>query len=249
MLKWSLENNVKINEKIRKLRLDNNLTQEEFAEIINVSRSTIALYEKGIRKPDINIVNIICSHFNLSINDFYGDIKINKTYKLKIIVLIFMFISLLMSIVVSAHFIKINNVYGYNIYNDELKVKNSSDICIVKINDKICEKNDGIIYSLNNINILKKENRNIKYLFKRINVSKHIDVNPLKVYLVFDNVYKYLENEINGSYDSDAYVNSKHFIIELPNYNESLSHDNQKGESKKIIDYYLNIINKNKDVS
>ena len=59
---------MKINERIRKIRLDNKLTQEEFGNIINVSRSTVALYERGLRKPDINIISDICKHFNISIN-------------------------------------------------------------------------------------------------------------------------------------------------------------------------------------
>ena len=37
----------------------------------------------------------------------------------------------------SINFIRVTNMYGYNIYNDELKVKNNADIFIVKVNEKI----------------------------------------------------------------------------------------------------------------
>ena len=40
---------------LRKIRIDNGITQKEMAEILGVSRSCIANWESGIRKADIKI--------------------------------------------------------------------------------------------------------------------------------------------------------------------------------------------------
>ena len=237
-----------IKEKIRKLRIDNNLTQEEFANIINVSRSTVALYEKGVRTPDINIIESICNYFKIPISEFKNISKENnnKINKLKILILVFISILLLSSMIVSFHFININNTYGYNIYNDELRVKYSSDICIVKINNKISERDDEITYSIDNVDFLKKDRENINLKFNKLNIKMDINVYASKVYLIFNNISNFIDNDNKKSFYRDINIDSKLFMVELPNYDESLSYNNQTGESKKIIDYYLNIINKNK---
>ena len=236
-----------IKEKIRKLRIDNNLTQEEFANIINVSRSTVALYEKGVRTPDINIIESICNYFKIPISEFKNISKENnnKINKLKILILVFISILLLSSIIVSFHFININNTYGYNIYNDELRVKYSSDICIVKINNKISERDDEITYSIDNVDFLKKDRENVKIIMDKLNTKNNINFINTAIYLVFNNINNSKKNN-KESFCCEINISSKLFMIELPNYDESLSYNNQTGESKKIIDYYLNIINKNK---
>lgn len=239
---------MKINERIRKIRLDNKLTQEEFGNIINVSRSTVALYERGLRKPDINIISDICKHFNISITELYDESTISnkRNNKVKIILLGLIAIVLLISTIMSINFIRVTNMYGYNVYNDELKVKNNADIFIVKVNEKIKYKKGKVVYSIDNIVFLKKESINKKYSFDRIGIENSINVSKSKIYLVFDNLYKYFENSIEGYYDCDVNIQTHHFIEELVDYNESLSFDKQTGKSKKIIDYYLNLINKNK---
>lgn len=239
---------MKINERIRKIRLDNKLTQEEFGNIINVSRSTIALYERGLRKPDINIISDICKHFNISITELYDESTISnkRNNKVKIILLGLIAIVLLISTIMSINFIRVTNMYGYNVYNDELKVKNSTDICIVKVNNKVSEDDNGVLYLINNTAILKRGVTNKKNICKMINTSKDISINTNKTYILFYNDYKYFENEAKGYYYCGVNIQTHHFIEELEDYNESLSFDKQTGKSKKIIDYYLNLINKNK---
>lgn len=52
-------------DRLKKLRCDNNLTQQELAELVFVSRSTIAKWENGIGIPsDINIKEL-CKFFNV----------------------------------------------------------------------------------------------------------------------------------------------------------------------------------------
>ena len=51
---------MKINESLKNIRLDNNLTQDDFAEKLGVTRQTISSWENGKSYPDIeNIIKKI----------------------------------------------------------------------------------------------------------------------------------------------------------------------------------------------
>ncbi len=54
--------------KIKKLRAENNLTQEQLAEKLQVSRSTISSWETGRSYPDLEMVIGICDSFNVSLD-------------------------------------------------------------------------------------------------------------------------------------------------------------------------------------
>ena len=49
----------------RQLRLSSNLTQNEMAEKIGISRSTIGMYETGAREPDFETLEKIADYFNV----------------------------------------------------------------------------------------------------------------------------------------------------------------------------------------
>ena len=78
-----------LGKKIAELRKKNNLSQEELAEKVGVSRQTISKWEIGDTTPDINQVKIISKIFNISIaelvdNDINNVIveKVSNTEKL-----------------------------------------------------------------------------------------------------------------------------------------------------------------------
>lgn len=54
--------------KIKKLRAENKLTQEQVAEKLKVSRSTISSWETGRSYPDLEMVIEICDCFNVSLD-------------------------------------------------------------------------------------------------------------------------------------------------------------------------------------
>lgn len=54
--------------KIKKLRAENKLTQEQLAEKLKVSRSTISSWETGRSYPDLEMVIEICDCFNVSLD-------------------------------------------------------------------------------------------------------------------------------------------------------------------------------------
>ncbi|MBR2214869.1 MAG: helix-turn-helix transcriptional regulator [Selenomonadaceae bacterium] len=52
-------------ERIKKLRQDASLTQQQFSERLHVSRNNIAGYETGIRVPSEAVISLICREFHV----------------------------------------------------------------------------------------------------------------------------------------------------------------------------------------
>lgn len=67
---------MKFCEKIKKIRIDNSLTQEEMASKLFVSRSLIAKWEQDRGIPGIDMLNTIATTFNLSVNDLITEEEI-----------------------------------------------------------------------------------------------------------------------------------------------------------------------------
>lgn len=65
-----------MNERLKKLRKDLDLTQQEFSDKIGIKRNTLATYEAGRNKPIDAVVNLICREFNVNeewLRDGQGD--------------------------------------------------------------------------------------------------------------------------------------------------------------------------------
>lgn len=62
-----------IGRKIKNIRLDNKLTQKEFADKISKSCITIRKYESGDIKPPIEVLSDISNIFNIPMNYFLED--------------------------------------------------------------------------------------------------------------------------------------------------------------------------------
>lgn len=66
---------------IKKIRLENNLTQKDFADKYNVTYQAVSKWENGKNMPDTLLIKKICDDFNLNIEDlFNGEISKKKNY-------------------------------------------------------------------------------------------------------------------------------------------------------------------------
>ena len=66
-----------IKEQLRKKRNENNITQEQLAEMIFVSRQTISNWENGKSYPDIKSLILLCDIYNISLDELVrGDVKL-----------------------------------------------------------------------------------------------------------------------------------------------------------------------------
>lgn len=69
---------MKISEKIYELRKKNNLSQEELADKLDVSRQTISKWELGESSPDFDKIVPLCEVFNISTEELLRDRKIEE---------------------------------------------------------------------------------------------------------------------------------------------------------------------------
>ena len=59
---------MKFNQVFHSLRKSRNMTQEELAKALGVSRSTIGMYEQGKREPDFETEEKIADYFNVTLD-------------------------------------------------------------------------------------------------------------------------------------------------------------------------------------
>ena len=68
--------NNNFSENIKKIRKDNNLSQEQLAEELGVSRQAISKWESGAAYPEMDKIITICKKYNVNIDDLlHKDIK------------------------------------------------------------------------------------------------------------------------------------------------------------------------------
>ena len=63
---------LKINERIKELRIKNNLTQKKLAEIIKVLDTTLQKFEYGTARPSLDTLLIIANYFDVSLDYLVG---------------------------------------------------------------------------------------------------------------------------------------------------------------------------------
>ena len=67
---------MEFNEKLQKLRKEQNLTQEELAEKLFVSRTAISKWESGRGYPSIDSLKVIAKYFQITIDELIGSEEI-----------------------------------------------------------------------------------------------------------------------------------------------------------------------------
>ena len=70
-------------ERIRNLREDADMTQQQMADILFINRRTYSSYELGIRGIPIDILGLIADYYNTSIDYLVGRTDVKKAYPRK----------------------------------------------------------------------------------------------------------------------------------------------------------------------
>lgn len=63
---------MKLGERLKYLRLQKGLTQEQLAEIIGISRSALSMYELDQREPDLGTLIKIADYFSVTTDYLLG---------------------------------------------------------------------------------------------------------------------------------------------------------------------------------
>lgn len=64
---------IRINERLRELRIKSGYTQNQIARILNIDRSTYSYYEIGKTTPDVSSLMVLAKVFNIPINELLED--------------------------------------------------------------------------------------------------------------------------------------------------------------------------------
>ena len=73
-----MDTNKYIGEQIRRLRMKQNITQEELAEYLNTTAQTVSRYEIGDRKTNNDILFQLADFFKVSINEFFPPLQFDN---------------------------------------------------------------------------------------------------------------------------------------------------------------------------
>ena len=64
-------------QRIRDMREDSNLTQQQVADILNITRPQYSLYETGKREIPVHLLKILAEYYKVS-TDYLIGIKVHK---------------------------------------------------------------------------------------------------------------------------------------------------------------------------
>lgn len=59
-------------ERLKELRKEKGLRQDDLAEALSVTKGTVSVWERGVRKPDIKTLETIGKHFEVSMGYLLG---------------------------------------------------------------------------------------------------------------------------------------------------------------------------------
>lgn len=174
-------NQEKIGSLIKKIRKENNLTQQNFAKKYGVTYQAVSKWENGKNIPDIALLKEICSDYNIDINELldnnYKVKKKNIPLLILIGILVITFITIFLLITnknESFHFKTLSSscnnftIKGTLAYNN-----NQSSIYISNID--YCGGDDKIKYKKIECILYEKEKDNVTKLIKK-NTSKESNI-------------------------------------------------------------------------
>ena len=174
-------NQEKIGSLIKKIRKENNLTQQDFDKKYGVTYQAVSKWENGKNIPDIALLKEICSDYNIDINELldnnYKVKKKNIPLLILIGILVITFITIFLLITnknESFHFKTLSSscnnftIKGTLAYNN-----NQSSIYISNID--YCGGDDKIKYKKIECILYEKEKDNVTKLIKK-NTSKEDNI-------------------------------------------------------------------------
>lgn len=193
-----------IGKKIIEIRKNNNLTQEELAEKLNVTRQTVSNWETLKCYPDIETIILISQKFNITLDNLLNeninmvkdiDKKVRNNKKLKVIIIVFIVISIIL---------------GVLFYYKTKQLQKS-----VELNNKIIEVPDGYsFYAMKKEKLININKDDISYIDIYV-VNDKMDKEIISKPLVYNAKVAVLKDETGKSVDNIN--NAKLLLIAIPN--------------------------------
>lgn len=234
-----------LGEKIRKIRISNNLKQSELGDMLYVSEKTISSWENNRTVPDLNMIYKISDYFKKSfyylINDDYDTDNIEEIeIKLKVSNNEYnRILNLIKKYSINkADVNQIDTYYNLPNSNDSwLRVRNENSKYIFnykkKIDNSHYEKYDVLIDNFNNLN----------KILSALGIKEIGTVNKNRISYIYKDKYKFSFDNVKdiGMFIEIELINkSDNFdkdFCDLLNIMEELKIDLNMIETKKYIDY------------
>ena len=235
-----------LGEKIKNIRISNNLKQSELADILHISEKTISSWENDRTTPDLNMIYKISNYFkksfyylisddyiNLNNNEIEIKLNVDKSEHERIL-------NLVKNTAKYKNTVKqIDTYYSLKDKNSWLRTRNENGKCIFnlkkKINNSHYEKYDVLIDNLNNLNKILQE-LNVNELGTIVK-ERTTYVYKNKYEFSFDNVESiglFIEIEVINQID-----NFEKDTYNLLNLMKELKIDLNMIERRKYIDYLV----------
>ena len=235
-----------LGEKIKNIRISNNLKQSELADILHISEKTISSWENDRTTPDLNMIYKISNYFkksfyylisddyiNLNNNEIEIKLKVDKSEHERIL-------NLVKNTAKYKNTVKqIDTYFSLKDKNSWLRTRNENGKCIFnlkkKINNSHYEKYDVLIDNLNNLNKILQE-LNVNELGTIVK-ERTTYVYENKYEFSFDNVESiglFIEIEVINQID-----NFEKDTYNLLNLMKELKIDLNMIERRKYIDYLV----------
>lgn len=174
-------NQEKIGSLIKKIRKENNLTQQDFAKKYGVTYQAVSKWENGKNIPDIALLKEICSDYNIDINELldnnYKVKKKNIPLLILIGILVITFITIFLLITnknESFHFKTISSSCNNFTIKGTLAYNNNQSFIYIS-NIDYCGGDDKIKYKKIECILYEKEKDNVTKLIKK-NTSKESNI-------------------------------------------------------------------------
>lgn len=72
------ENNALKNKRMKMARIEHDLSQQDLAKLVGVTRQTIGMIEMGKYNPTLNLCVAICKTLNQTLNDLFWEVDDEK---------------------------------------------------------------------------------------------------------------------------------------------------------------------------
>lgn len=112
--------------RLSEIRKSRGLTQEQLADELGISSSTISSYERGIREPNLQMISDIADYFNVDQGFLLGDSPVRRKYAF-------------------------DKDGSYELETIIDKILMTDNLTLIKILDKLLKKNDDELDLLNNM--------------------------------------------------------------------------------------------------
>lgn len=219
-----------IGKRIMRLRKSKNLTQEQLAEFLGISGKAVSKWERGINLPDISLLPLIASQFQIGISELLTGkaeaitVEKNKKAKWYIMFLIFIIILLFLWIIYfysSFHVFNVKSNDSNFIVDGYIFLNPKQNILIINNIQSINDKSNKYMKILG-VKVIEPNSRKTLFSYKNAAVNTNDYNLNLKTKNELDEISIYVDN-FNSNNLACGKINTLNLEIEFIDLNKNIN--------------------------